>query len=130
MMARARLARPAPRAAPTVGTVVTPARQAEIDALDRELGTPLPGDVLDWWRVGVGFEPMMGGTCLLPPLYRPVPLRQSLASRRIWLEIEETERHRHPDRGCTPAPLWASVSAMLADVADGELAWRPAATLP
>lgn len=89
--------------APVAAIAALPGASADdIDAVAREVGTPLPADLIDWWRQMGGLRPVMGETDLLPPLYRPISIDEALSGRRISLAIDEDIERLSPDRPVNP----------------------------
>lgn len=77
--------------APTTARVVNPpASEPALDAVERELGTPLPADVRAWYRRadGMSASPHAGHVgSLLPPHLSVYSLADAMRSRQIWLDV-------------------------------------------
>jgi cell wall assembly regulator SMI1 len=74
-----------------------PASEAQLRALEDDLGAPLPADLRGWWRTANG---VTEGSWLLPPGFGPYGVEAALGSRRAWLEASE---------GAWP-PLWLPIA--------------------
>jgi cell wall assembly regulator SMI1 len=78
-------------APPLAATVNPPATEAAIAEAEAAVGTPLPADLLAWWRRADGMrwvDPHAGW--LIPPHFIPHPIDRALESRRIWLDVMES----------------------------------------
>ncbi|MFJ5228808.1 SMI1/KNR4 family protein [Kitasatospora sp. NPDC088391] len=69
------------------GPVRAAADAARLDALEAELGLPLPADLRAWWLL-----PGVTRGDWIPQAFAPVPLEESLDTRGVWLLVAEQEQ--------------------------------------
>jgi cell wall assembly regulator SMI1 len=69
-------------------TLRAPATEADLSRAQEESGTPLPDDLLEWWRLadGVNIEVGTAGT-LIPPYFIPTQVGFALADRLARMEM-------------------------------------------
>ncbi|GIJ45326.1 hypothetical protein Val02_22120 [Virgisporangium aliadipatigenens] len=67
----------------TAAQVRGPADPEEIDALERDVGVPLPAELRAWWLLTDGFAPGVLHA-LIPWIHVPLPVTKARAERR-WL---------------------------------------------
>ncbi|WP_432825364.1 SMI1/KNR4 family protein [Dactylosporangium sp. CA-092794] len=78
----------------TAALIRGPAGAAAVDAVERDVGTPLPADLRAWWACTDGFPP---GTveALIPALHTPLTTAAVPAELRSRLAISSTAAQPH-----------------------------------
>ncbi|MGI8335709.1 SMI1/KNR4 family protein [Actinomadura scrupuli] len=122
------------RHAPAVaGAIDPPAAEPALAQVEAAVGSPLPADLVAWWRRADGMrwtDPHPGA--LLPPHFVPHSVRGALESRRTWLEVMSSlYEGAEPPPGAAGSPsdvwlpMWMPIAAngggteLFVDLRDG-----------
>ncbi|BBH70068.1 hypothetical protein ACTI_67530 [Actinoplanes sp. OR16] len=71
-----------------------PAADADLRAAEEAVGGPLPDDLARWWRLADGAR---RGVAIMPQVYAPMSVADSLARRETWRDVSAELAHHDPD---------------------------------
>jgi cell wall assembly regulator SMI1 len=95
------------RHAPQVAAGINPpATESALEQAEAAMLSPLPADLVAWWRHADG---MRGTVRLLPPGFVPYSVERALEARRIWLSVGGEESELPPGRAGSPCDVWLPV---------------------
>lgn len=110
------------------GPVRTAARAEQLAALEAELGVSLPADLRVWWLlddmvrtpwIPWGFVPVGLGTAMMEHVPGFLPVARSADGDLLLVDLRPGPAHGSVHAGPPEsAPLWGSVTALLADAAE------------